>query len=327
MSNGANSNHNTNNICIETQSRVQVKLHNNDSTEPTHLNKLNVNIPNRGKTTAARKRWSILAHAICKENLLSANDVSVRRFTSFELFAPQVIKNNWYKFATKDSKYSVEIQYLQGSITAIDLIGFNNTGNICIWPSEETLACYVLANLSCFYSKKVLELGGGMSCLAGLMVAKYGKPCHVELTDGNFRSIQNIEYIITRNELSKVTNCSELKWESTKYNMEKTAFVKTYDIILVADCVFFDESRQDLIDTIWYYLAKRGTAFVMAPRRGQTLDHFISKSKLVGFSCSVLENYEATVWHRHLQLLKSNSDYDANLHYPILIILEKNISQ
>jgi calmodulin-lysine N-methyltransferase len=44
-------------------------------------------------------------------------------------------------------------------------MGFNNTGNVCVWPSEELLTHLVLTRPSEWYDDKVvLELGTPPSC-------------------------------------------------------------------------------------------------------------------------------------------------------------------
>ncbi len=80
-----------------------------------------------------------------------------------------------------------------------DLTGFNNTGNICIWPSEEVLAGFCMENAHIFKNKTVLELGAGMTGLAGLIVSQACSPEHVFITDGNDNSVENLQIIIEEN--------------------------------------------------------------------------------------------------------------------------------
>lgn len=202
------------------------------------------------------------------------------------------------------------------TFSAEDLMGFNNTGNVCIWPSEETLTYYLGANLHLVEDKRVLELGGGMSCLAGLVSAKYGHARHVHLTDGNKSSVENVLVSLACNELSCPVECTVLKWG------RGAATPTAYDLVLCADCLFFDDARADLIDTLWECLAPAGVALVMAPRRGKTLASFITACEYRGFRCCEFVNYNRIVWEKHLQLL-ANCDYDDDIHYPILLELTK----
>ena len=165
-------------------------------------------------------------------------------------------KRTWYKYAmTIDAvEYSVVIGHRIRTFSAEDLMGFNNTGNICIWPSEETLTYYLGCNLHMFRNKSVLELGGGMSCLAGMFCAKYGCSKNVMLTDGNKVSIENVQVSILCNEFSCPVTSRVLKWG------QQRDLIDLFDVILCADCLFFDEARTDLIDAIWDLLAVNGVA-------------------------------------------------------------------
>jgi len=87
-----------------------------------------------------------------------------------------------------------------------DLTGFNNTGNICVWPSEEVLGGFCLENLQLFDKKSVLELGAGMSGLAGLMVAQACSPTEVVISDGNQNSVENLEFVVNQNLSEKRIN-------------------------------------------------------------------------------------------------------------------------
>ena len=96
-----------------------------------------------------------------------------------------------------------------------------------------------------------------------------------------------------------------------------------YDVILSADCLFFDDTRLDLVETIYGWLAEDGIALVMAPRRGPTFQRFAEVALKRGFLARQTEHYDVKVWSRHLELLKHNHEYCPDLHFPILLELSK----
>ncbi|KAH8419467.1 hypothetical protein KR222_006489, partial [Zaprionus bogoriensis] len=296
----------------------------------------------------AQKRWRILAKVLRKdseETVSSSSDefgeeqtASVRRFKSFDLLRQDSFEDhvslkclgkteNWYKYRMQlhnDAEYSVNIHHMERQLTANDLMGFNNTGNICVWPSEEALTALVLSDLAAYRGKWILELGGGFTSLAGLMLAKYAKPYAVHLTDGNEVSVENVRKTVCLNELSCYTKCSVLKWQeaAARAHAEQAKF----EFILCADCLFFDEARSALVDTIWYYLAPQGVALIMAPRRGRTLNVFRDECVARGFRVELATRYNETIWQRHLQLKADSALYDEDLHYPLLLRLCKSHS-
>ncbi|XP_045474327.1 calmodulin-lysine N-methyltransferase-like isoform X3 [Harmonia axyridis] len=230
----------------------------------------------------------------------------------------QFNKRTWYSYSmlVGERSFSVHVGHRNRTFSAEDLMGFNNTGNICIWPSEETLSYYVCNNLDMFNDKKVLELGGGMSCLAGLYVATYGRPRSVTLTDGNKISMENVQVTLECNKFDCPVDSRVLKWNDV-------SFAEFHDVILCADCLFFDDARNDLIDCLWRTLPPNGLALVMAPERGNTLDNFIDQSRKIGFQCRKIVNYNDVVWSKRLALL-DNVEFDDNIHYPILIEVTKS---
>lgn len=261
----------------------------------------------------------------------NVDKISLRRFSSYTLIeSNQLVSLNngnikagqWYEYIARlndNRTCTVLISHPPQVFTPEELSGFNNTGNICIWPSEETLAYYSLANPDLFNGRTVLELGGGMSCLAGLMIAIHLKPTCVHLTDGNSKAVENVYRSIQQvKDASCPLTCSVLKWDRN----ENVKNIVMFDVIICADCLFFDEYRIDLIDCIWNRLAGNGVALVMAPNRGNTLQEFLIEAKLKGFVVKKQYYYDKRVWDRHVQLLE-NPDYDEDIHYPILLKLTK----
>lgn len=298
------------------------------------------------QTPQSDSQQSMVHSAINQTNRSVSDDylASVRRFTCFNLFqrTPTMIlhfdthdnnndasieiqsSENWFTYRTTidDRDFSLVIHEICQKFTPEELIGFNNTGNICIWPSEEVLAFYVLHHLSAFNQRRVLELGGGMSCLAGLFIAKYTQAKFVHLTDGNELSIQNANEMLAQNlPAQAMANvfCSVLKWENINHAILEDA---QYDCIMSADCLFFDSVRPALVNALWQFMKPTGFALIMAPCRGDTLNHFIQQAKQRGFNCCLRKCYNQIIWQKHLDLLKADV-YDEDIHYPILIEITK----
>ncbi|CAF0919593.1 unnamed protein product, partial [Brachionus calyciflorus] len=187
----------------------------------------------------AKERWKILKSAILKrETTLMDARHSIRRFNSFGFIKcvkqaynnssrlnynrgdsdddeEIVVKKNtsknyeWYSVSIPsiDPRQTISVRFYESTFNVKDLVGFNNTGNICLWPSEEIMTLFCAKNSAIFDDKSVCELGGGMTCLAGLMIGKYSQAKEVFLTDGNEASFENLEKICSRNEFECSLEC------------------------------------------------------------------------------------------------------------------------
>ncbi|KAJ8676717.1 hypothetical protein QAD02_012504 [Eretmocerus hayati] len=309
----------------------------------------------RQRRSDARKRWRLLAKALtgCPEAQVCPVDgedgdedddeeeVSVRRFGSFGLLRASLLGSEsdctWWLYSGKLGRRfrpQLLVSTLRnGGFSAEQLVGFNNTGNVCVWPSEECLAYYLLKRPELCRGKRVLELGGGMSCLAGALAAKYCSPRSLTLTDGNPVSVANASRIVERNGLAPVARCAVVQWaraakalnsqQQRRSLAQELSGEDVYDVVLCADCLFFDEARLDLVDTIYGWLADDGLALVMAPYRGSTFRKFVDAMVQKGFVVRQTEMYDSEIWARHLHLLATNRDYCPDLHYPVLLEFTK----
>jgi hypothetical protein len=80
------------------------------------------------------------------------------------------------------------------SLLSNKLHGVDNTGNVCVWPAEPLLL-HVLLTVPGYTSmvrgRRVLEIGGGMTALAGLGLAATGLAASVVVTDGHPDCVKN----------------------------------------------------------------------------------------------------------------------------------------
>lgn len=291
-----------------------------------------------GPNGVAMQRWQILAKVLGgkkKTNSLNLSPVSVRRFNSFSLLknkptvdnVPSETDATWHEYTCPggSKNLSINIRLLPKEVSFDSIFGFNNTGNVCIWPSEEVLAYYCLKHSNMFSGKRICELGGGMTCLAGICVAAASNATHVQLTDGNENSVKNVHHIVKHNRARNIFGNTDvharcLRWGT---DLDSCKHLEKFDYILSADCLFFEEGRMDLIDTIDFLLKPGGEALVFAPTRKNSFNEFLQLASSV-FFCSVVEKYDDVVWKSHLEMLSQSSGvYEKDLHYPILLLLQK----
>jgi len=239
------------------------------------------------------------------------------------------ISSKWYECSCEDvDAFKADIRIIKEKITLEELANFNNTGNVCLWPSEEVLAYYCMRNIDLFQGKTVCELGSGMTSLAGLAIGITSNAKEVILTDGNERSIKNVEIILNENgskhRFGKTSmTCRQLRWGC---EMDIVDYREKIDVIICADCLYFDESRETLVETINELLTKSGKALILAPNRGNTFGKFTDLAR-VRFIVEEMKIYDEKVWQmkEHLSETLDPSYYSNDLHYPRMIILRRQI--
>ncbi|XP_076053484.1 calmodulin-lysine N-methyltransferase isoform X2 [Oratosquilla oratoria] len=240
------------------------------------------------------------------------------KFRGFGLICMTSIKENWYAVTCLNSSLQIYTRLIRRGFSPSQLMGFNNTGNICIWPSEELLTYYCLGNLHLFKGKSVLELGGGMTCLAGMFLGMSGIPSHVLVTDGNKACIENVQVILKENPSPSPVQAGVLRWEC---GAEVKAQEGKFDVVICGDCVFFDDSRDNLLRTLVSVLRPGGMGLVVAPARRDTFKLFAHLCEAY-FKVTTYESYDEVV-AKCVEKCTSDSNYNRNLHYPLLMVLHK----
>lgn len=204
-------------------------------------------------------------------------------------------------------------------------------------------------------SCNILELGAGQAGLAGLALVSSScslgntgetatklKELHLTLTDGHPNCVKNnavcaqmMSDNYTHNTFFIDTQL--LLWDSSQKGFESCKQMQeSFDICLASDCVHFQEFHDGLFMTIGRTLAVNGIALLCQPKRGDSLNNFMSLVNHVNggihgseplFEIILLENFHPKVSRMH-NFLTSEKDgtsalYNPNWHRPLLLYLKK----
>ncbi|CAG8604218.1 12037_t:CDS:2 [Funneliformis mosseae] len=266
----------------------------------------NANKINPTKITA-KFRWNLLRSIILSSSNTQHTMNPTKKHQEFNLFPrrKRALTNNddipqleeWFTYdlydhVTLDVRIKIPRKIDIKATFATEYSGMLNTGNLCIWPSEEVL-------------------GGGMCALAGLIVAA---KCHPQSTILN----SNKELF------SDVDMCSvQMLWnKNTVYDIQ-------YNIVICADCTFDKETHPHLLHVIRSILKKsdKSLFILCAPRRGDSLQAFVTLLETTGeFRVELLEKYDEIVWKSHGKSLKEEQGYyNTDAHYPLIVRASWNL--
>ncbi|CAH8466660.1 unnamed protein product [Dicrocoelium dendriticum] len=183
--------------------------------------------------------------------------------------------------------------------------GFDNTGNVRLWPCEliltHAMLCpdmypgvWIRITSSQQSIKNICELGAGMTG-SGALAASLS-PClcseFVLLTDGNVRCVdslqRNIEHHVAR--LSKLNIQTQLEayrlfWSDKQDRATAELphrFRHSFQLVMASDCFFHTTEHTGLLSLVDALLAVDSHALfiAIAPLRGKTLQHFVDRAAL-----------------------------------------------
>lgn len=217
--------------------------------------------------------------------------------------------------------------------------GVDNTGNICVWDSEKTLAWVLLQESSESTVNAVTEVGIGMAGLGGLVLAVKGiSKSLVRLTDGHNSCVWNNQVslritavanqIKTGQPMIPVVECQQLLWTSSSVQGDDQRFRPQADWTLASDCTHFEDQHGNLLWTLLECTKSGGLIWLCQPERGSSLGRFLALIEFVNQHASrplvrIQERLYRGIEQKHRVFLRSSGSYNPNIHKPVVFVLEK----
>ncbi|CAI4229649.1 unnamed protein product [Auanema sp. JU1783] len=221
---------------------------------------------NEERSKRARTNWSMFAKKIRKA--LSHTADPLQSALGFFEIARNELSSTRESYLLKSKEIcsiSLEIPICFDRMSTNSLKGFDNTGNARLWPGGESLAFFLLHNQHLFNEKTVVELGAGLLGLPGI-ISSFGAKS-VVLTDGNANSVRSLANIISHNKLSDISSLLLLFGEGVS---------QEFELILLADCVFFEEYHSLLLESFDKLLTEDGCVLLCSPYRKGSLKAFLT---------------------------------------------------
>eukprot|EP00752_Nemacystus_decipiens_P008448 g7551.t1 len=226
------------------------------------------------------------------------------------------------------------VKFTLDQLFAHRIHGVDNTGNVRVWPAEQVLLHLLLYSplaSSSMAGCRVLELGAGMSGLAGLGLAACSLAAEVVITDGNPDALKNLEACVGLNAKAGVfgdtkVSARRLVWDSLDRNGDRASLLESspgggggrFDLIIASDCLFFKDFHDDLISTIQCLLKPGGRVILVQPQRGGTTNLFMQRvaaadtpreppgSAGARLKARLLDRYDDQIWSMHQDYQRLN---------------------
>ncbi|KAG5185434.1 hypothetical protein JKP88DRAFT_207881 [Tribonema minus] len=219
--------------------------------------------------------------------------------------------------------------------------GVDNTGNVRVWPSESLLLHHLVSTPGAIPAgARVLEIGGGMTALAGLGVAA-AAGCRVRcvvVTDGHPDAVRGQRVCARLNRHAfGATRVAARRLVTTADNADSTAASAAcscgcgsgpFDVVIGSDCLFFEDFHADLIEILRRLIAPCGRAVLLQPSRGGSMERFAARAR-DHFDVYMEARYDDSIWERHQQLLlaageggaEAGGGYREDTCFPVLMTL------
>jgi len=231
--------------------------------------------------------------------------------------------------------------------------GIDNTGNVRVWEAEQILLFYLAEKVSSgelnLSSKCILELGGGMTALAGLGLARLCRQkgfnkSYFAITDGHPDCVRNQKVCLAMNHSMDrkdetadaevtLTPASSflLRWSRGDLYGDLDIVIQNnpkqkFDVIIAADCLFFRDFHDDLLWVLDNALDQTdGVVYCLQPRRGDTMATFLAKAELI-FLVQIIENFSDDISNQIQRAVEANPHaFNADVHNPILCVLSRRV--